>query len=488
MNNRRRQNLNRQEREAANKIVKVLDPLALQERKQILTDALADSEMKAVEAEVKTKEAEAELALSKYRMADAVAEWGHFAAEMRATAETQTGAIKEQLLGDFHFSVLADKEHMAAFAGYYFLDWKAKGRPNIFSFIHQAAKEHSESFDRTLSAAEAAINDIQEYRADHKEILNSKDYARLAAYRDELREKLTRMETVSDAVFKNDGRQRSSTTTFIALASHGHGQAVLAGLIHWAENAFPQITMGHKYAAALLVTNISGDVVDLIKPPFTAFVIELPEGLLWIRQREGTEMPLRRILVSQYAHATRGTVWSYVAMTSESAFLYRFGVTTAELLPPLIENSMMIDYGTSVDDVTQKSALSTEDGRVASLIGRLILGTCLAMADPEAVKPIGAGHKASRELRVNARGAPEPVIRTFQVGRPVIHDFREEVARYIKGGERLISVQTLVAGHFRNQPYGPKSSLRKTIWIQPFWRGPEDAPIVVRPHILKPAE
>jgi hypothetical protein len=33
-----------------------------------------------------------------------------------------------------------------------------------------------------------------------------------------------------------------------------------------------------------------------------------------------------------------------------------------------------------------------------------------------------------------------------------------------------------VAGHFRLQPYGPGWSLRRLIWVQPYERGPEDAP------------
>lgn len=32
------------------------------------------------------------------------------------------------------------------------------------------------------------------------------------------------------------------------------------------------------------------------------------------------------------------------------------------------------------------------------------------------------------------------------------------------------SVATLVRGHWRNQPYGPRHTLRRLTWIQPFWR------------------
>lgn len=38
-------------------------------------------------------------------------------------------------------------------------------------------------------------------------------------------------------------------------------------------------------------------------------------------------------------------------------------------------------------------------------------------------------------------------------------------------GGHASPVRHLVMGFFRQQPYGPQRSLRKTIWIEPFWRG-----------------
>lgn len=43
-------------------------------------------------------------------------------------------------------------------------------------------------------------------------------------------------------------------------------------------------------------------------------------------------------------------------------------------------------------------------------------------------------------------------------------------------GDPLL-VRTLVTGHWRNQPHGAGKTQRRLQWIEPFWRGPEDAPI-----------
>jgi hypothetical protein len=50
------------------------------------------------------------------------------------------------------------------------------------------------------------------------------------------------------------------------------------------------------------------------------------------------------------------------------------------------------------------------------------------------------------------------------------------------------SVRTLVRGHWRRQPYGPENSLTKVIWIRPFWRGPEDAPVSIHPVRVRAPE
>jgi len=40
----------------------------------------------------------------------------------------------------------------------------------------------------------------------------------------------------------------------------------------------------------------------------------------------------------------------------------------------------------------------------------------------------------------------------------------------------------MVSGHWRNQWY-PSRSAHRQIWVQPFVKGPEDKPLVVRPHV-----
>jgi hypothetical protein len=52
-------------------------------------------------------------------------------------------------------------------------------------------------------------------------------------------------------------------------------------------------------------------------------------------------------------------------------------------------------------------------------------------------------------------------------------------------GSRHITVRTLVSGHWRKQPCGTGHLDRKTIWIEPHWRGPEEAPLTAKRAVVK---
>jgi hypothetical protein len=40
----------------------------------------------------------------------------------------------------------------------------------------------------------------------------------------------------------------------------------------------------------------------------------------------------------------------------------------------------------------------------------------------------------------------------------------------------------IVRGHWRQQAHGPARALRKTLWIQPFWKGPEESRVLLRTY------
>lgn len=53
------------------------------------------------------------------------------------------------------------------------------------------------------------------------------------------------------------------------------------------------------------------------------------------------------------------------------------------------------------------------------------------------------------------------------------------------GKRAPLAERQLVGSHWKWQPYGPKSGLRRRIFLGPYERGPEDAPLVVKPRVTR---
>ena len=76
--------------------------------------------------------------------------------------------------------------------------------------------------------------------------------------------------------------------------------------------------------------------------------------------------------------------------------------------------------------------------------------------------------------------------RRVLLGSHVIYVDRAAAQESGHGGSgKKLELRVRVSGHWRRQPCGPKSSLRKLMWIQPFWRGPEDGALSQAVHFLK---
>jgi hypothetical protein len=279
----------------------------------------------------------------------------------------------------------------------------------------------------------------------------------------------------------------------VALTQSGDGQTQILSQHNWADSGFPVLTMGHRYAAALLCTNASKEVIDSAKPPWPGYLIEVPDGLISMAHPStGEALDICRILVCK-CHSPRvadGWLWAYHAMTLNGFTLFRYGVTSAELLPPNIDDMELSGGRTRRDPDFSPFAqydLVGRDERACALIGRLIVNSALAMSSPTRPEapPKRVRHRINSPF--SGRHEPEPTCRTYVLGKniEIKADLRDAVRAYVDGKQhRAPSVQTLVAGHYKMQPYGPRNALRKLIWREPFWRGPEDGPIAVRDHVL----
>ena len=83
------------------------------------------------------------------------------------------------------------------------------------------------------------------------------------------------------------------------------------------------------------------------------------------------------------------------------------------------------------------------------------------------------------------RDFKDPVKWIYKVTSPVKFKISTESQEDTepKPGKSL-EIQYKVRGHWRNQPCGPGGKDRKRIFIREHWKGPSDAPIALRPHLM----
>lgn len=266
------------------------------------------------------------------------------------------------------------------------------------------------------------------------------------------------------------------------------GMFELLSLYRWSESTYANYHLDEKLAAALLVTAASPEAVALAKPPFDGLLIDVPPGLIPlidVLDPSKTD-DVRFILVAKVARPSvpQGWVWTFRAYASRGSAIFRYGIQSADMVTPISETELeqTAVFSSTVEDLDQ---------RAATLVGRLVINLCLAISDPTKVQQKGGGHewwktRAAPEKRIRSSGQPR--VRLFRVSTPVKGDFRPVVQAFARGERASPLMQSLVSGHYRAQRWGPGRAQTKVIWIEPYWRGPEDAPIAFRPHKMNPID
>jgi len=265
----------------------------------------------------------------------------------------------------------------------------------------------------------------------------------------------------------------------------------------WAENAFPRVQMSHSFASMLMATRISPKEIGHVEAPWPAFCIEIPDKLLPIQAKNSFQTAITRVAVNaHFMPATTPTHWWTAWMQGHFIELHRAGPLHEFAEPdapmdkvPLVRvhdpnRSEKLDVPIpEEDDAFWEHYDGDQEERVSLLVGRLIIGVCVLMTDRSnfTERTVNLHKKFGPSIERLSELPEDP--RVYTLGRPIKIDFRQAVQGFIQGRSRgLVTSQQLVAGHHRRQAHGPGGSLRKWIFIQPYWKGPSDAPILVRSH------
>jgi len=245
----------------------------------------------------------------------------------------------------------------------------------------------------------------------------------------------------------------------------------------WAEDGFWSFSTSHTYAAAMMATKCDG-YLESICIPGRAMRFSVPDGLL-----SNDEHNFRYCYVYDALGGGSVTVAGAPLHTIE-------GITssfTVAAAPHEEIGSLLCreDLKLESPDKEDVSVLQFKE-RAFLLARRLVVGLLYTMQNTtnwkERSYPTGSG---------STRRDPPPH-RNVVVGSPLKLDARPQIKAWLRGGSPrqhgAPSLQHIVRGHYKRQAIGEGRSNRKVIWVEPYWRGPEGAPILVRERVVARSE
>ncbi len=262
-------------------------------------------------------------------------------------------------------------------------------------------------------------------------------------------------------------------------------QEFLFGLFpkFWLMFGLPHVEMSHAMCASLIATTVPGDVMPWVRLPWLAFAISIPDKILPMpRSADGGNEEFARVAF------VRAALRAFVPRNDSDAITDGKAVWTWHVVPDGKGEAVCAD-GVLTDQLLSDNWDDNDaaTARFNGSVGRLIVNTCLRMSDPRHF--VHASKPKSGNGKRDGRDSPIPTrFDTFRLIGDVKVDVRKAVTEYVRHGGKSPTVQSMVRGHWKHQTHGPGGTQRKLIHVEPYWRGPEDAPIAIRSHVVEASE
>ena len=318
---------------------------------------------------------------------------------------------------------------------------------------------------------------------------------------EEMLEKLgiTRLEHVPSYVDFWERQMPSDVTGTIHLAAGG-SEVDAAGTMqriyaHYLFNRSGRRTyeLCPEIARALLDTDLPEDTpVDELRTPVVCQRLEIPDELLMFKGQR-----IQRIYVSRVEGDAFRVVFLYDTREQISCFA-KIQVDKPEMTirEAIAQAEKHTDEWTQAHPQFAGTVFTVEEAFHGSVF-RLAVNAMLYLVDPESdVKlDMRERHRIHQQLQGEKRkrrrqslekqaqrvkSNPRYVVgASFRLQREYTSEFTEA------GRKWALEHRVCVAGHWKNQPHGPKRSLRKRIWVAPYWKGPTHAELVERKLVVR---
>lgn len=257
-------------------------------------------------------------------------------------------------------------------------------------------------------------------------------------------------------------------------------------------------------AERLVHTEVRGLTTDDVRLPFSnIYIVVPPESGLQVSHIDTGEHVCNGFYITEDLNGTHGRTWRLMALGASKNpgnpwddALFHFSMTLAPG-HDLDEALFKLEEQNSIAETSARSQKSREYYRKTWLpLFRFVLNVVLYITWPDARTEYVVGNPEVKRLMEQMRKHPKGSNK-YERAKAQLKGLQQQRRVYLGRGVASlaevagsgtqrgpVTVRTLVAGHWKTQPYGPKSALRKTIWREPFWRGPLEAPEAKTVHVL----
>jgi len=256
----------------------------------------------------------------------------------------------------------------------------------------------------------------------------------------------------------------------------------------WGASACPVVRLESSWAACMAWTSIPRELHEFVVPPWSSFALELPSDLGFVFDwgDGGGPAALRDVRVARWGRADAKEPVGEEAVRGEvTQHVSRMGLWLVVFVHPEnvhLRMTMPLQIGDLCGTKRFRWELDESVHRTLRTVFPLIGAVCMAFQSDGMVR------RPSNKARRNARrGGLYPTTNEYCCGSPVKVDLRMKTRAFVERGREgftgPMTVQTMVRGHWKHHAHGQGRRERKFIHIEPYWKGLQGAPIVVRPHV-----
>lgn len=245
----------------------------------------------------------------------------------------------------------------------------------------------------------------------------------------------------------------------------------------WVDGGCRMLECDARFGAALAATRADAEALGELHIAWPAFLVRLPPQLFLAPDgTHGAYLSHVRCMQLRGRQASRAWVMFHELDSGDPVVLDQ----TKDTLVDALLTDPDGDLELMQDELGGTRSHPREWVHVVHFAKRCVVGLLYAL---EHTNNWRQGRERSGKLAGASRdGCLPPMHRSIVFGAPIRVDVSAAVREACRDGLHVPAFQTLVRGHLKRQVIGVGRTGRKVIWVEPYWRGPEEAPILARPY------